>query len=69
MIPTFVITIIFAIALFSFSLAFRYYEDIRRATPDSVDYKHAFTFFVRFLVIGTLFLGLFIGLIIANILL
>jgi hypothetical protein len=69
MVPTFVITIILGIALFSFSLVFRYYEDYRRASPNSVDYKHAFVFFVRFLVIGTLFLGLFLGLIIANMIL
>ena len=55
------------IAAFSYALAFRYYEDIRRATPQSIEYKHAFSSFIIFLVIGTLSIGLYIGLLIADI--
>jgi hypothetical protein len=64
---TYLPSIIFPIALFCFSFVFKYYEDARRATPGTAEYKHAITFQVRFLFVGALFLGLFLGLIIVNI--
>jgi len=39
--------------------SFRYYEDLRKTIPPVAD--HAFTFFIIFLVIGILSIGLYIG--------
>ena len=49
------------IGLFFLGLAFRYFEDLRKALPKSEEFDHAFAFFTIFLVIGTLSLGLYIG--------
>jgi hypothetical protein len=49
------------IASTSFSLTFKYFEDLRKALPRSEEYSHAFTLFTIFLVLGTLAIGLYIG--------
>jgi hypothetical protein len=54
------------VALFSYSLAFKYFEDLRRAIPKSPEYDHAFTLFVIFLFSGTLSIGLYIGFLISE---
>ena len=55
-----------AVGLFFIGLAFRYFEDLRKAPPQSDDFYHAFTLFAIFLFIGTLSIGLYIGFIIAE---
>jgi hypothetical protein len=55
-----------AVGLFFLGLAFRYFEDLRKAPPQSDDFYHALTFSVIFLGIGTLSIGLYIGFIIAE---
>jgi hypothetical protein len=55
-----------AIALFSYSLAFRYFEDLRKALPKSEDFYHAFTLFIIFLFAGSILIGLYFGFIIAE---
>lgn len=55
-----------AIGLFFLGLSFRYFEDLRKAPPQSDDFYHALTFSVVFLGIGTLSIGLYIGFIIAE---
>lgn len=54
------------IALFSYSLTFKYFEDLRKALPKSAEADHAFTMFIIFLIIGSLAAGLYIGFIIAE---
>jgi hypothetical protein len=54
------------IALFSYSLTFKYFEDLRKALPKTAEADHAFTLFIIFLIIGSLALGLYIGFIIAE---
>jgi uncharacterized membrane protein YiaA len=58
--------IFLAIGLPSLFTSLRYYEDLRKAIPKSSDYYHYFSLFIFFLVIGTLFIGLFIGISIAE---
>ncbi|OQP50514.1 hypothetical protein A4H97_01355 [Niastella yeongjuensis] len=55
-----------ALGLFFSGLAFRYFEDLRKAVPHSDDFYHAFTLFVIFLCIGTLSIGLYIGFTVAE---
>ena len=55
-----------AIGLPSLFASLRYYEDLRKATPKSEDFYHAFKLFVVFLFIGTLSIGLYIGFTIAE---
>ena len=55
-----------AVGLFFVGLAFRYFEDLRKAPPQSGDFYHAFSLFVIFLCVGTLSIGLYIGFIIAE---
>lgn len=55
-----------AVGLFFIGLAFRYFEDLRKAPPHSDDFYHAFTLFVIFLCVGTLSIGLYIGFTIAE---
>jgi hypothetical protein len=55
-----------AIGLFFIGLAFRYFEDLRKALPQSEDFYHSFTLFAIFLFIGTLSIGLYIGFLIAE---
>jgi hypothetical protein len=55
-----------AVGLFFIGLAFRYFEDLRKAPPHSDDFYHAFTLFVIFLCIGTLSIGLYFGFTIAE---
>jgi hypothetical protein len=55
-----------AVGLFFLGLAFRYFEDLRKAPPHSDDFYHALSFSVVFFGIGTLSIGLYIGLIIAE---
>jgi hypothetical protein len=55
-----------AVGLFFIGLAFRYFEDLRKAPPQSEDFYHAFTLFAIFLFIGTLSIGLYFGFIIAE---
>jgi hypothetical protein len=55
-----------AIGLFFLGLTFRYFEDLRKAPPQSDDFYHAFTFSITFLAIGMLAIGLYIGFIIAE---
>ena len=54
------------IALFSYSLAFKYFEDLRKAIPKSPEYEHAFSLFIIFLITGTLSIGLYVGFLIAE---
>ena len=54
------------VALFSYSLAFKYFEDFRKAILKSPEYDHAFSLFVIFLIIGTLSIGLYIGFLVAE---
>jgi hypothetical protein len=54
------------IALFSYSLTFKYFEDLRKALPKTAEADHAFTLFIIFLIIGSIALGLYIGFIIAE---
>jgi Mn2+/Fe2+ NRAMP family transporter len=54
------------VALFSYSLAFKYFEDFRKALPKSAEADHAFTLFIIFLIIGSLSAGVYAGLIIAE---
>lgn len=55
-----------AVGLFFLGLAFRYFEDLRKAPPQSDDFYHALTLSVVFLGVGTLSIGLYIGFIIAE---
>lgn len=55
-----------AVGLFFLGLAFRYFEDLRKAVPKTDDFYHALTFSITFLAIGTLSIGLYIGFIIAE---
>lgn len=55
-----------AVGLFFLGLTFRYFEDLRKASPQSDDFYHALTFSVVFLAIGALSIGLYIGFIIAE---
>jgi hypothetical protein len=55
-----------AVGLFSLGLAFRYFEDLRKAPPKSEDFYHAFTLFIIFLFAGSILLGLYFGFIIAE---
>lgn len=55
-----------AIGLFFLGLAFRYFEDLRKAPPKTDDFYHALTFSITFLAIGMLSLGLYIGFVIAE---
>lgn len=50
-----------AIGLFFPGLSFRYFEDLRKAPPQSDDFYHALIFSVVFPGIGTLSIGLYIG--------
>jgi hypothetical protein len=59
-------SIFLAIGLPSLFTSLRYYEDLRKAISKSPDYYHYFSLFIFFLVIGTLFIGLFIGISIAE---
>jgi hypothetical protein len=54
------------VALFSYSLTFKYFEDLRKALPKTAEADHAFGLFIIFLIIGSLALGLYIGFIIAE---
>jgi hypothetical protein len=54
------------IALFSYSLTFKYFEDLRKALLKTAEAEHAFALFILFLIIGSLALGLYIGFIIAE---
>jgi hypothetical protein len=54
------------VALFSYSLTFKYFEDLRKALPKSAEADHAFTLFIIFFFIGTLSLGFYIAFIIAE---
>jgi len=54
------------IASFFLSLAFKYFEDLRKAPPQSAEVNHAFTLFIIFLIIGSLSAGLYVGLMIAE---
>ena len=54
------------IGLFFLGLAFRYFEDLRKASPQSNDFYHALTFCIAFLAVGMLSLGLYMGLIISE---
>jgi formate-dependent nitrite reductase membrane component NrfD len=54
------------IALFSYSLTFKYFEDLRKAIAKTAEADHAFTLFIIFLFIGSIALGLYIGFIIAE---
>lgn len=55
-----------AVGLFSIGLAFRYFEDLRKALPKSDDFYHAFTLFIFFLFAGSILIGLYFGFIIAE---
>lgn len=55
-----------AVGLFFLGLAFRYFEDLRKATLKSDDFYHALNFSVIFLAIGTLSIGLYLGIIISE---
>jgi len=54
------------VALFSYSLTFKYFEDLRKALPKSMEADHAFTLFIIFLILGSLSAGLYVGFIIAE---
>jgi hypothetical protein len=54
------------IALFSYSLTFKYFEDLRKALPKTAEADHAFTLFIIFFFTGTLALGFYIAFIIAE---
>jgi hypothetical protein len=54
------------IGLPSLFTSLRYYEDLRKAIPKTSDYYHYFSLFILFLIIGTLSIGLFIGLFVAE---
>lgn len=49
------------IASTSFSLTFKYFEDLRKALPKSEEYDHAFTLFIVFVILGSLAIGLYMG--------
>ena len=55
-----------AVGLFFIGLAFRYFEDLRKALPKSEDFYHAFTLFIIFLFAGSILIGLYFGFIIAE---
>ena len=55
-----------AIGLFFLGLAFRYFEDLRKAPPKTDDFYHALTFSITFLAIGIFSIGLYLGFIIAE---
>lgn len=54
------------IALFSMGLAFRYFEDFRKAIAKSPEHEHAFSLFIVFLLVGALSIGLYIGFLISE---
>lgn len=53
--------IFLTIGLPSLFQCIRFYEDLRKAVLKSPDYYHYFSWFIFLLVVGTLFVGLFIG--------
>lgn len=55
-----------AVGLFFIGLAFRYFEDLRKAPPHSDDFYHAFGLFVIFLCVGLVLIGIYIGIIITE---
>jgi hypothetical protein len=55
-----------AVGLFFIGLAFRYFEDLRKAPPHSDDFYHAFSLFVIFLCVGSALIGIYIGIIITE---
>jgi hypothetical protein len=54
------------LTLFSYSLTFKYFEDLRKALPKSAESDHSFTLFIIFLILGSLSAGLYIGFTIAE---
>jgi hypothetical protein len=50
-----------AVGLFFIGLAFRYFEDLRKAPPHSDDFYHAITLFIIFLFVGPALIGIYIG--------